>query len=73
MEATELAKHRQHYMDELKRYCKEKVRNGPEPDEDEFEYFMSLIPDSEIIYNVENGRDPMDTIVPLVYYNIVCF
>ena len=73
MEAAELARHRQEYMNELKRYCKEKVRNDPYPDEDEFEYFMSMVPDSEIVYNVENGLSPMKTIEPLVYYNIVCF
>ena len=73
MDAVELAKHRQHYMDVLKRYCKEKVRNNLSPTEEEYEYFMSMVPDSEIIENVENGRDPMYTIEPLVYYNIVCF
>ena len=73
MDASELARNRHEYMDVLKRYCKEQVRNGPYPDEDEFEYFMSMVPDSEIVYNVEHGLSPMKTIEPLVYYNIVCF
>ena len=73
MEAAELKKLRQEYKDELKRYCKEYVRNGPYPTEEEFDYFMSMIHDSMIIYNAENNVKPIRIIEPLVYYNIVCF
>ena len=71
MEAAELARHRQEYLDEMERFCKGIWFDYPT--EKGFEYLMSLIPDKDIIYNVEHGIQPVRTIEELVYYNIVCF
>ena len=69
MEAAELAKHRQEYLDEMKRFFK--GIHFDEPTEHGYEILMSRIPDKEIIYNVEHGISPFRTIEATVYYAIM--
>ena len=69
MEAAELAKHRQEYLDEMKRFFKGIPFD--EPTEHGYEILMSRIPDEEIIYNVEHGISPFQTIETTVYYAVM--
>lgn len=69
MEATELAKHRQEYLDEMKRFFKGIWFD--EPSEHGYDILMSRISDEEIIYNVEHGISPFRTIEETVYYAVM--
>jgi hypothetical protein len=70
MSAEELAKHRQVYWEELSKGLDD-CCYGPSFTEEEKRQIFAEIPDSEIIYNVENGIPPSHSLQRYIYISAI--
>jgi len=70
MSAEELAKHRQEYWEALSSGL-DNCRYGLPFTEEEKREIFAEIPDSEIIYNVENGIPPSHSLQRYIYISAI--